>query len=134
MRHNDQEVLEQAVSVLAKFTAFSVERFHKIAELLLIKEHRTTVDEADTLVLLAHIFSNQTGILANDYCHALKVFSETSGKPNDVNGSITTIYMKVRKHYISCIVLIICMYVRNKTLLFGRLQKQVHIFKMLSDC
>ena len=97
VRHNDQEVLEQAVSVLAKFTAFSVERFHKIAELLLIKEHRTTVDEADTLVLLAHIFSNQTGILANDYCHALKVFSETSDKPNDVNGSITTIYMKASK-------------------------------------
>ena len=96
-RHNDQEVLEQAVSVLARFTAFSVERFHKIAELLLIKEHRTTVDEADTLVLLAQIFSNQTGILANDYCHALKVFSEASDKPNDANGSITTIYMKASK-------------------------------------
>ncbi|XP_034191578.2 protein FAM114A2 isoform X1 [Osmia lignaria lignaria] len=92
--YTGQEIFEHAISVLAQFTAFSVERFHKTAELLLIKEHRSTVNEADALVRLTHILSNQIGVLANTYCSCLNVIAETSDKPDDINASITTIFME----------------------------------------
>ncbi|XP_029039187.2 protein FAM114A2 [Osmia bicornis bicornis] len=92
--YTGQEIFEHAISVLAQFTAFSVERFHKTAELLLIKEHRSTVNEADALVRLTHILSNQIGVLANTYCSCLNVIAETSDKADDINASITTIFME----------------------------------------
>nr|XP_003707147.1 PREDICTED: protein FAM114A2 [Megachile rotundata]XP_012149572.1 PREDICTED: protein FAM114A2 [Megachile rotundata]XP_012149573.1 PREDICTED: protein FAM114A2 [Megachile rotundata]XP_012149574.1 PREDICTED: protein FAM114A2 [Megachile rotundata] len=89
-----EEIHEHAISVLAQFTAFSVERFHKSAELLLIKEHRSTVNEADALVRLTHILSKQIGVLANTYCSSLNVIAETSDKADDINSNITTIFME----------------------------------------
>lgn len=47
---NENEMHQQAIETLAKLTAIAVEQFHKIGELLLIKEHRSTADEADSLV------------------------------------------------------------------------------------
>ncbi|XP_050593163.1 protein FAM114A2 [Bombus affinis] len=92
--HNDQETFEHAISVLAQFTALSVERFHKTAELLLIKEHRSTVNETDSLVQLTNILSNQIGILANTYCSILNKLAETSDKPHTIKTNITTILME----------------------------------------
>ncbi|XP_068983182.1 protein FAM114A2 [Bombus flavifrons] len=92
--HNDQETFEHAISVLAQFTAFSVERFHKTAELLLIKEHRSTVNETDSLVQLTNILSNQIEILANTYCSVLNKLAETSDKPHTIKTNITTILME----------------------------------------
>ncbi|CAD1474004.1 unnamed protein product, partial [Heterotrigona itama] len=91
---NDQEIFEHAISVLAQFTAFSIERFHKTAELLLIKEHRSTVNETDSLVQLTNILTNQIGILANIYCSALNKLAETSDKSDGINANITTIFME----------------------------------------
>lgn len=92
--YTPEEIHEHAISVLAQFTAFSVERFHKSAELLLIKEHRSTVNEADALVRLTHILSKQIGVLANTYCSSLNVIAETSDKTDDINSNITTIFME----------------------------------------
>ncbi|XP_076237017.1 protein FAM114A2 isoform X2 [Calliopsis andreniformis] len=94
MTHSDQEIFEHAISVLAQFTAFSVERFHKTAELLLIKDHRSTVNEADALVQLTHILSNQIGLLANAYNSFLNTLSETSDKPDKIKANITTVFME----------------------------------------
>lgn len=47
---SEQELHQQAIETLAQLTAMAVEQFHKGGELLLIKEHRSTADEADSLV------------------------------------------------------------------------------------
>lgn len=47
---NEGELHQQAIETLAQLTAFAVEQFHKMGELLLVKEHRSTADEADSLV------------------------------------------------------------------------------------
>lgn len=91
--HDDRELYEKAISTLAQFTAFSVERFHKTAELLLIKEHRSTVNEADSLVQLTNILSKRIGQLANDHCECLNKI-ESSDKTEDIKSNITTIFME----------------------------------------
>ena len=96
MTYTNQEIFEHAISVLAQFTAVSVERFHKIAGLLLIKEHRSTVNETDSLVQLTNILSNQIGILANTYCNILSKLTEISDKSDNINSNITTIFMEVK--------------------------------------
>lgn len=47
---NEIELHEQAIEILAHLTAIAMEQYHKIAELMLIKDHRSTADEADSLV------------------------------------------------------------------------------------
>lgn len=94
MTYTNQEIFEHAISVLAQFTAVSVERFHKTAGLLLIKEHRSTVNETDSLVQLTNILSNQIGILANTYCNILSKLTEISDKSDNINSNITTIFME----------------------------------------
>lgn len=47
---SEKELHQQAIETLAQLTAMAVEQFHKGGELLLIKEHRSTADEADSLV------------------------------------------------------------------------------------
>ncbi|XP_018044922.1 PREDICTED: protein FAM114A2 isoform X3 [Atta colombica] len=88
-----QEIFQNAISTLAQFTALSVERFHKTAELLLVKERRSTVNEADALVQLTNILSNQISLLANSFCDTLHRFAETT-KKSDINENITTIFLE----------------------------------------
>ncbi|KYN01853.1 PREDICTED: protein FAM114A2 isoform X1 [Cyphomyrmex costatus] len=90
----DQEIFQNAISTLAQFTAFSVERFHKTAELLLIKERRSTVNEADALVQLTNVLSNQISLLANSFCDTLHQFAKTTKKPDNINANITTIFLE----------------------------------------
>ncbi|KYN34621.1 hypothetical protein ALC56_11109 [Trachymyrmex septentrionalis] len=92
--HTDQEIFQNAISTLAQFTALSVERFHKTAELLLIKERRSTVNEADALVQLTNVLSNQISLLANSFCDTLHRFAETTKKPDNINANITTIFLE----------------------------------------
>ncbi|KAL6257980.1 hypothetical protein P5V15_011576 [Pogonomyrmex californicus] len=87
------QIFQNAISTLARFTAFSVERFHKTAELLLIKERRSTVNEADALVQLTNILSNQISSLANLFCDTLQQFAKSVEKPN-INANITTIFLE----------------------------------------
>lgn len=47
---NENELHEQAIGTLALLTAICVEHFHKTGEVLLVKQHRSTADEADSLV------------------------------------------------------------------------------------
>ncbi|XP_012529933.2 protein FAM114A2 isoform X2 [Monomorium pharaonis] len=92
--HTNQEIFQNAISTLAQFTAFSVERFHKTAELLLIKERRSTVNEADALVELTNILSDQISLLANSFCDTLHQFAETVEKSDNINANITTIFLE----------------------------------------
>ncbi|XP_050458470.1 protein FAM114A2 isoform X2 [Cataglyphis hispanica] len=90
--HTDQEIFQNAISTLAQFTAFSIERFHKTAELLLIKERRSTVNEADALVQLTNILSDQINLLANSFYDTLhQQFAETVEKPNNIETNLERI-------------------------------------------
>ncbi|XP_029167512.1 protein FAM114A2 isoform X2 [Nylanderia fulva] len=89
--HTDQEIFQNAISALAQFTAFSIERFHKTAELLLIKERRSTVNEADALVQLTNILSDQISVLANLFYDALQKCTETMEKPNNIEANLEKI-------------------------------------------
>lgn len=93
--HTDQEIFQSAISTLAQFTAVSVETFHKTAELLLIKERRSTVNETDALVQLTNILSDQISSLANLFCNTLNQLAEITEKPNKINANITTIFLEV---------------------------------------
>ncbi|XP_023246817.1 protein FAM114A2 isoform X2 [Copidosoma floridanum] len=88
-----REIFQKAISALAQFTAYSVERFHKTAELLLIKERRSTVNEADSLVQLTKTLSSQIGVIANLYNDRLREFKENAYK-SEVTSSITTISLE----------------------------------------
>ncbi|EFN68402.1 Protein FAM114A2 [Camponotus floridanus] len=87
----DQEIFQNAISTLAQFTAFSIERFHKTAELLLIKERRSTVNEADALVQLTNILSDQINLLANSFYDTLRQLAETVEKPNNIEANLERI-------------------------------------------
>lgn len=89
-----RELFQKAISALAQFTAYSVERFHKTAELLLIKERRSTVNEADSLVQLTKTLSFQIGSIANLYCNRLNEFKEENEK-SEVQSSVKTIHLEV---------------------------------------
>lgn len=91
---SEREVFQRTISTLARFTAFSVERFHKTAELLLIKERRSTVNEADALVQLTRILSGQIGIAANSFSNWLNDRIKNTEKP-DSKVDITTIFLEV---------------------------------------
>lgn len=45
-----QDVHDRALKSLAKASALAVNKYHKLAELLLIKEHHSTVNEAECLI------------------------------------------------------------------------------------
>ncbi|XP_012274635.1 protein FAM114A2 [Orussus abietinus] len=92
--HSDRVVFQQAVKSLALITAFAVERFHKTAELLLIKERRSTVNEADALVELTHILTGQIRSASDLFTNCLNEFAEKSEKPEVINANITTIYLE----------------------------------------
>lgn len=45
-----QQIHDNALKCLAKTTALAINKYHKLAELLLIKDHHNTVNESDCLV------------------------------------------------------------------------------------
>lgn len=89
--HTDQEIFQNAISTVAQFTAFSIERFHKTAELLLIKERRSTVNEADALVQLTNILSDQISLLADSFSDTLHQFAKTVEKSDNIEANIEKI-------------------------------------------
>lgn len=97
---SDREVFENAISSLAQFTAYCVERFHKTAELILINDRRSTVNEADALVQLTKILSLQIGVIANLFCKCLNERMQGSDKSND-SVDITTIFLEVSLYVIN---------------------------------
>lgn len=62
---------------------------------MLIKERRSTVNEADALVQLTNILSDQISLLANSFCDTLHRFAETAEKPDNINANIITIFLEV---------------------------------------
>ncbi|XP_068623087.1 protein FAM114A2 [Battus philenor] len=60
----ERGIYKKAVSSLAEATALSVEVYHKTAEMLLVKQRRSTVDEADALTQMTIVLTKHIGDLA----------------------------------------------------------------------
>lgn len=48
--HQPQQMHDAALKCLAKTSALAINKYHKLAELLLIKDHHSTVNESDCLL------------------------------------------------------------------------------------
>lgn len=48
--HQPQQMHDNALKCLAKTSALAINKYHKLAELLLIKDHHSTVNESDCLL------------------------------------------------------------------------------------
>ncbi|XP_063927885.1 protein FAM114A2 [Zophobas morio] len=91
---DERELHQQAVETLAQLTALAVEQFHKAGELLLVKEHRSTADEADSLVQLTTSLTSLIGIVAAKFSEKLNAKSSNSKNKEAINGLITTVFFE----------------------------------------
>lgn len=90
-----QELHDRALHSLAHTTALAVNRMHKLAELLIIQEHHSTVNEADALAQLAIALCWHLGGVAARFGSMLsdeKMFVITDEE--DPNGLITSIFLE----------------------------------------
>ncbi|XP_014238244.1 protein FAM114A2 [Trichogramma pretiosum] len=94
----NREVFAKAIAGLARFTAYSVERFHKTAELLLIKKRRSTVNESDSLIQITKILSSQMVSISNLY--SSKIDKNKVETPKfDIHVGLTTITKEANNAY-----------------------------------
>ncbi|XP_075235099.1 protein FAM114A2 [Lycorma delicatula] len=84
------EIHQKAVSSMAEFTSVSMETFHRMAELLLIKQHHSTADEAESLTQLTGTLCARVSRMATKFTLLLSENDES--KKN--NAIITTIFME----------------------------------------
>ncbi|KAK9886969.1 hypothetical protein WA026_019227 [Henosepilachna vigintioctopunctata] len=82
---SENELHQHAVETLAKVTSRAMEHFHKIGELLLIKERRSTADEADSLVQITTTLTSLIGIVAAKYSEKLNAKISSSTNRMQVN-------------------------------------------------
>lgn len=133
---SERELHQQAIETLAQLTAIAVEQFHKGGELLLIKEHRSTADEADSLVQyvlnvlsllfpLKPLFCRLTttltaliGVVAAKFSDKLNSLTATSQNKEEINSLITNIFLEVCQQKTIAQLLIF--------LLLGRKQQFLH--------
>ncbi|KAL5284773.1 FAM114A2 family protein [Megaselia abdita] len=86
-----QEVYEKGLRCLAETCALCITKMHKIAELLLIIEHHSTANEADSLVQLTQVFCLHLHGVANKFGGKLNAFEKTE----DTSSLITSIFVEV---------------------------------------
>lgn len=86
-----QEVYEKGLRCLAETCALSITKMHKIAELLLIIEHHSTANEADSLVQLTQAFCRHLHGVANKFGSRLNAFEKTE----ETSSLITSIFVEV---------------------------------------
>ncbi|EFA01640.1 protein FAM114A2 [Tribolium castaneum] len=89
-----RELHQQAVETLAQLTAIAVEQFHKAGELLLVKEHRSTADEADSLVQLTTTLTSLIGVVAAKFSDKLNTKSSSSKNKEEINSLITNVFFE----------------------------------------
>ncbi|GLV35218.1 uncharacterized protein CBL_01633 [Carabus blaptoides fortunei] len=91
---NENEVHVKAIESLAQLTAIAVEQFHKAGELLLVKERRSTVDEADSLVQLTITVTGVIGVVAGKFSEKLNSSANGTSSSECVNSLITNIFLE----------------------------------------
>nr|CAD7403557.1 unnamed protein product [Timema poppensis] len=88
------DIHQQAILFLARLTAAAVEQFHKIAEMLLVKEERDSKLEADTLLQVTAALSTQVSTMASGFCERMNSIPPDPSNPDSVNALITNIFLE----------------------------------------
>ncbi|XP_046970829.1 protein FAM114A2 [Vanessa cardui] len=85
-------IYKRAVSGLAQTTALCVELYHKTAEMLLVKNRRSTADEADALTQMTVVLTRHISDLATQFTE--KLSSHPSESKEQINGYITNVFLE----------------------------------------
>ncbi|CAH2087850.1 unnamed protein product [Euphydryas editha] len=85
-------IYKKSVSGLAQTTALSMELYHKTAEMLLVKNRRSTADEADALTQLTVVLTKHISELATQFTE--KLSSHPSEDKEQVNNYITNVFLE----------------------------------------
>lgn len=85
-----QNIYEKALRCLAQTSAICINKMHKLAELLLIKEHHSTADEADSLVQITSVMCWHLSGISARFGNSL---SQMENK-DEVNSLITSIFLE----------------------------------------
>lgn len=94
--HQLQEIHDAALKCLAKTSALAINKYHKLAELLLIKDHHSTVNESDCLLQLTNTFCWHLSGIATLYSD--KLTNITTNDPEiQANNLITNIFLEGSK-------------------------------------
>ncbi|XP_031631357.1 protein FAM114A2 [Contarinia nasturtii] len=94
--HQPQQIHDNALKCLAKTSALAINKYHKLAELLLIKDHHSTVNESDCLLQLTNTFCWHLGGIATLYSDKLTNIT-TSDPEIQTNNLITNIFLEGSK-------------------------------------
>ncbi|XP_066245532.1 protein FAM114A2-like isoform X1 [Euwallacea similis] len=86
---DDEQIHQQAINSLSELTAICMEQFHKAGELLMVKEHRSTADEADSLVQITTIAK---AVILQEAEKFTERLSSISGDKDRINSKITNIF------------------------------------------
>lgn len=85
---------QKAIQTMAQLTAACVEQFHKVAELLLVKEDRSPTNEAQTLVQVTSTLSSQVSSVATRFSECLNAAIKNSSDPDAVVALITNVFLE----------------------------------------
>lgn len=94
--HQPQQIHDNALKCLAKTSALAINKYHKLAELLLIKDHHSTVNESDCLLQLTNAFCWHLSGIATLYSDKLTNTS-TNDPEIQTNNLITNIFLEGSK-------------------------------------
>jgi len=90
-------IYQKAIQTMAQLTAASVEQFHKVAELLLVKDDRSPTNEAQTLVQVTSTLSSQVSSVATRFSECLNAAIKNSSDPDVIVALITNVFLEVMR-------------------------------------
>ncbi|CAG9854230.1 unnamed protein product [Phyllotreta striolata] len=91
---DETDIHREALQVLAQITAIAVEQFHKCGELLLIKEQRSTADEADSLVQLTMAVTSLISLVAANFSKKLNAILTQTENKDSISELITNVFFE----------------------------------------
>ncbi|XP_011179250.2 protein FAM114A2 [Zeugodacus cucurbitae] len=94
---NVQDSFAKAITLLAEACALQINKLHKIAELLLVKEHHSTANEVDCIVQLCKQFTTHLNGLTNRFASTLTCFKlDTLTESDDIiKARVSTLFAEL---------------------------------------
>lgn len=95
-KKDPKEIYPKSIETLAEMTAKTIELYHKVAELLLVKplSDRTPMHFATQLTGLTAVLCTEVGILSSRFGRCLNTAADDSEDPDSVTPLITNVYLE----------------------------------------
>ncbi|CAN8012359.1 unnamed protein product, partial [Ixodes pacificus] len=95
-KKDPKEIYPKSIETLAEMTAKTIELYHKVAELLLVKplSDRTPMHYATQLTGLTAVLCTEVGILSSRFGRCLNTAADDSEDPDSVTPLITNVYLE----------------------------------------